>query len=147
MDSVKFCTEEMLEKYEKITVLKPYLQEKKKELEEYNKKFMTDPTSVVNGRRQTNLGVFRAYLKAYLKNRNDIRMDMTFLVRQLQPDDKGLPIEVYVFAKTTEWVKYEDIQADIFDHILAVIPEFDLRVYQSPSNKGISILAEKILNK
>ena len=147
MDSVKFCSDEMLAKYEKITVLRPYLAEKRKELEEYNKKHKIDPSSLVNGRRQTNLGVFRAYLKAYLKNRNDIRQDMTFLVRQLHPDDKGLPIEIYVFAKTTEWVKYEDIQADIFDHILAVIPEFDLRVYQSPSNKGISMLASQLTVK
>ena len=147
MDSVKFCTDEMLQKYEKITVLKPYLAEKQKELEEYNKKYKPDPSSVVNGRRQTNLGVFRAYLKAYLKNREDIRQDMTFLVRQLQPDDKGLPIEIYVFTKTTAWVKYEDIQADIFDHILSVIPQFDLRVYQSPSNKGISMLASQLIAK
>jgi len=147
MDSVKFCTEDMLAKYEKITVLKPYLAEKRKELEEYNKKHKVDPSSLVNGRRQTNLGVFRAYLKAYLKNRQDIRQDMTFLVRQLHPDDKGLPIEIYVFAKTTQWVQYEDIQADIFDHILAVIPEFDLRVYQSPSNKGISMLASQLTVK
>lgn len=147
MDSVKFCDEGMLEKYGKIIILKPYLEQKKKELDEYNKKFKIDPSSLINGRRQTNLGVFRAYLKVYLKNRPDIRPDMTFLVRQLQPSDKGLPIEIYIFAKTTEWVKYEDIQADIFDHLLAVIPEFDLMVYQSPSNKGISKLAEDISRK
>ncbi|NOX86454.1 MAG: mechanosensitive ion channel [Chlorobi bacterium] len=147
MDSVRFCDDEMLEKYRKITVLKSYLEQKKKELDEYNKKYVTDPSSVINGRRQTNLGVFRAYLKAYLKNRDDIRQDMTFLVRHLQPSDKGLPIEIYVFTKTTDWVKYEDIQADIFDHILSVIPEFDLQVYQSPSNKGISSLASQLTAK
>ncbi|HDO27875.1 MAG TPA: mechanosensitive ion channel [Bacteroidetes bacterium] len=141
MDSIKFCDEGMLHKYGKIIVLKPYLEQTKKELDEYNNKYKIDPSSMVNGRRQTNLGVFRAYLKAYLKNRPDVRQDMTFLVRQLQPSDKGLPIEIYIFTKTIEWVRYEDIQADIFDHILAVIPEFDLRVYQSPSNMGISWLA------
>ena len=137
MDSITFCSDDMLEKFKKIVVLEPYLAEKEKELEAYNKKFKTDPESVVNGRRQTNIGVFRAYLKAYLENRPDIHNDMTFLVRQLQPSEKGLPVEIYVFAKTTEWAKYEDIQADIFDHILAVIPEFGLKVYQFPSNSGI----------
>jgi len=88
---------------------------------------------VVNGRRQTNIGVFRAYLDAYLKNHPDVRKDMTFLIRQLQPGEYGLPIEIYVFSKVQAWAQYEAIQADIFDHILAVIPEFDLRVFQNPS--------------
>jgi miniconductance mechanosensitive channel len=121
-------------------VLKPYLEAKEKELKAYNKKFNTDPESVVNGRRQTNIGVFRAYLKAYLKNRQDIHNNMTFLVRQLPLSEKGLPIEIYVFTKTTDWAEYEDIQADIFDHILAVVPEFNLRVYEFPSNSGIKEL-------
>ena len=140
MDSIAFCTEEMLEKLKKIVVLKPYLEAKEKESEAYNKKFNTDPESVVNGRRQTNIGVFRAYLKAYLKNRQDIHNNMTFLVRQLPLSEKGLPIEIYVFTKTTDWAEYEDIQADIFDHILAVVPEFNLRVYEFPSNSGIKEL-------
>jgi len=140
MDSIAFCTEEMLEKFKKIVVLKPYLEAKEKELEAYNKKFNTNPESVVNGRRQTNIGVFRAYLKAYLKNRQDIHNNMTFLVRQLPLSEKGLPIEIYVFTKTTDWAEYEDIQADIFDHILAVVPEFNLRVYEFPSNSGIKEL-------
>ncbi len=140
MDSIKFCTPEMIEKFKKIHVLKPYIEQKEREIEEYNKKNNIDPSVKVNGRRQTNIGVFRAYLKAYLSHRNDIRMDMTFLVRQLKPTEKGLPIEVYVFTKTTEWGKYEDIQADIFDHILAVIPEFELKVYEFPSNSGLKEL-------
>lgn len=144
MDSITFCTDDMLEKFKKIVVLKPYLEEKEKELATYNKKFNTNPESVVNGRRQTNIGVFRAYLKAYLHNRTDIHDDMTFLVRQLPTSEKGLPIEIYVFTKTTEWATYEDIQADIFDHILAVIPEFGLRVYQFPSDSGIKEL--RIIN-
>ncbi len=140
MDSITFCTDEMLEKFKKIVVLKPYLEKKEKELEEYNKKFNTDPLALVNGRRQTNIGVFRAYLKAYLQNRSDIHNDMTFLVRQLQASEKGLPVEIYVFTKTTDWAAYEDIQADIFDHILAVIPQFGLKVYQFPSNSGVKEL-------
>ncbi len=134
MDSITFCTEGMLERFHKIVVLKPYLEKKEKELEEYNKKFKPDPSSLVNGRRQTNIGVFRAYLKAYLQNHPDIHNNMTFLVRQLPPSEKGLPIEIYVFTKTTDWAEYEDVQADIFDHILAVTPQFDLKVYQFPNN-------------
>lgn len=137
MDSVKFCTPEMLEKYGKIQILKPYLEKKEKEIEAYNKKNNIDPSVFVNGRRQTNLGIFRAYLKAYLKHRQDINFSMTFLVRHLQPTEKGLPIEIYLFTKTTAWADYEDIQADIFDHILAAVSQFDLKVYQYPSNSGL----------
>lgn len=134
MDSIHFVRKEELEQFRKIKVLKPYLDKKEKEIEAYNKKFKVDPDILINGRRQTNLGIFRAYLKVYLNNRNDLHSDMTFLVRQLQPSEKGIPIEIYVFTKTTAWAEYEDIQADIFDHILAVIPEFDLSVYQFPKS-------------
>ncbi|RMD49614.1 MAG: mechanosensitive ion channel family protein, partial [Ignavibacteria bacterium] len=92
----------------------------------------------VNGRRMTNLGTFREYLKAYLKQREDIHKGLTFLVRQLQPGANGIPIEIYVFATTTAWVEYEEIQGHIFDHILAVIPEFDLRIFQYPSGHDFS---------
>jgi miniconductance mechanosensitive channel len=140
MDSVHFVSAEELEKFRKIKVLKPYLDKKEKEIEDYNRKLDIDPSVVVNGRRQTNLGIFRAYLRAYLHNRDDIRDDMTFLVRQLPPSEKGIPIEIYVFTKTTAWALYEDIQADIFDHVLAVVPEFGLRVYQFPKSGDISRL-------
>src|SRR5690606_38648888 len=92
-----------------------------------------DPSSKVNGRRLTNLGTFRAYVSAYLRHHPMIHQDMTFLVRHLQPTAEGLPIEIYVFSRNQEWAAYESIQADIFDHILAVVPEFDLRVFQAPS--------------
>lgn len=138
MDSIHFVREEELEQFRKIKVLKPYLDKKEKEIETYNKKFKVDPDILINGRRQTNLGIFRAYLKVYLHNRNDLHSDMTFLVRQLQPSEKGIPIEIYVFTKTTAWAEYEDIQADIFDHILAVIPEFNLKIYQYPKSGDVS---------
>lgn len=140
MDSIGFCDDVLLEKLNKIVLLKPYLDKKQKEIEEYNRKTGADPTSPVNGRKQTNIGVFRAYLEAYLHNRSDIHQDMTFLVRQLQPAEKGLPVEIYVFTKTTEWANYESIQSDIFDHVIAALPEFGLRVYQYPSNTGIKML-------
>lgn len=146
MDSIVFCTAEMLEKFRKIIVLKPYLDQTEKALNEYNAKFNTNPSILVNGRRQTNIGVFRAYLKEYLKNRSDIHQDMTFLVRQLQPNEKGLPIEIYVFTKTTAWDEYEGIQSDIFDHILASVPEFGLRTYQFPKSGELKELAASIRN-
>lgn len=134
MKSIRFCTKEMLERFNKIQVLDKYIQSTEEKIQQYNSKHSVDPNILVNGRRQTNIGVFRAYLEAYLSNRNDINKDMTFMVRQLDSNEKGLPIQIYVFATTTEWVEYEGIQSDIFDHVLAVIPEFDLQVYQYPSD-------------
>ena len=134
MKSIRFCTKEMLERFNKIQVLDKYIQSTEEKIQQYNSKHNVDPNILVNGRRQTNIGVFRAYLEAYLSNRNDINKDMTFMVRQLDSNEKGLPIQIYVFATTTEWVEYEGIQSDIFDHVLAVIPEFDLQVYQYPSD-------------
>ena len=136
MDSIRFCTPEMLERFNKIHVLNTYIEETEKVVNDYNTKNKIDPSILVNGRRQTNIGVFRAYLKAYLHSRSDVHDDMTFLVRQLQPSEKGLPIQIYVFTTTIEWAEYEDIQSDIFDHILAVIPQFDLKVYQFPKSGG-----------
>lgn len=141
MDSVRFCDDAMLDKFGKIQVLSSYIISKEKEISTYNEEKKIDPTILVNGRRQTNLGVFRQYLKSYLHERSDIHNDMTFLVRQLEPTEKGIPIQVYVFTTTIDWAKYEDIQSDVFDHILAVIPEFDLKVYQFPSN---GIIIEKV---
>jgi len=144
MDTVKFCTEEMLAKYKTIDVLKRYVIKTEDEIGNYNTTEKIDLSVMVNGRRQTNIGVFRAYLKSYLRGRADVNNDMTFLVRHLQPTESGIPIQVYVFATTTDWNKYEDIQADIFDHILAVIPEFDLRVFQYPSSGDfLNLLSEK----
>jgi miniconductance mechanosensitive channel len=137
MDSVMFCTSEMLEKFKKIDILKAYIEKTELLIERHNKETGADPQIKVNGLRQTNIGVFRAYLKEYLHSRPDIHDDMTFLVRQLQPSEKGIPIEIYVFTTTTEWANFENIQADIFDHVLAVIPEFDLRVFQFPSSSAL----------
>jgi miniconductance mechanosensitive channel len=102
---------------------------------------------VINGRRLTNVGTFRAYLKLYLKSRKDIHKDLTFLIRQLSSGPEGLPIQIYVFTNTIAWVEYEDIQADIFDHIFAVIPEFELNVFQSPAGSDIKSLQFQNSNK
>lgn len=133
MNSVKFCSTEMIGKFLKISLIKEYVENKEAELTIYNQEQSIDNSILVNGRRQTNLGIFRAYLFEYLKNNPNIRTDMTFLVRQLQPAESGIPIEIYAFSKEQEWVVYEDIQSDIFDHILASIPEFELTVFQNPS--------------
>jgi len=141
MQSVTFCTEEMLERFSKIHYLSDYIRDKKKELEEYNEEHGFDDSVLVNGRRMTNLGTFRAYIVNYLKNHPMIHQDMTFLIRHLDPTERGIPIEVYVFCKDQRWAHYESIQADIFDHILAVVPFFDLRVFQSPSGADVRSLA------
>lgn len=142
MKSVKFCTDEMLEKYKKINVLANYIITKEEDIQKFNTTENLDTTIPVNGRRQTNIGVLRAYLKAYLHKRTDIHDDMTFLVRQLAPSEKGIPIQIYVFTTTISWAEYEDIQADIFDHILAVIPEFDLNIYQFPTDIPINAISD-----
>ncbi|MEW6195302.1 MAG: mechanosensitive ion channel domain-containing protein [Bacteroidota bacterium] len=131
--SIKFCTEEMLNKYEKFSLITYYIKQKREEIKLYNQQKNYDDNILVNGRRLTNIGTFRAYLTEYLKQREDIRKDLTFMVRQLHPGSEGLPIEIYVFSNTTEWTVYESIQSDLFDHILAVIPQFDLRIFQNPT--------------
>ncbi len=140
MRTVKFCTPEMLKRFKKIIYLKEYIESKEKEIKNYNKENNIPDEIVVNGRRMTNLGTFRKYLEFYLKNHPMIHNDMTFLVRHLQPSEKGIPLEIYVFSKDLRWAYYESIQADIIDHVLAVIPEFDLSVFQNPTGEDFKIL-------
>lgn len=131
--SISFCTDEMIDEFKKIHYLKDYIIERQKEIEEYNKKNDIDASIKVNGRRLTNIGVFRVYVSNYIKNHPGINKKMIQMVRQLPPKEYGLPIEIYAFTKTTNWVKYESIQADVFDHILAEVPEFGLKVFQNPT--------------
>ncbi|HHE38605.1 MAG TPA: mechanosensitive ion channel [Candidatus Cloacimonetes bacterium] len=131
--SIRFCDEVMLSKFEKFQFLTDYLKSKKTEIMKFNKDKKIDTSELINGRRLTNIGTFRAYISEYLKNHPQIRKDMTFLIRQLPPGATGLPIEIYVFSNDIKWANYEAIQADIFDHILAAIPEFGLRVFQNPT--------------
>lgn len=133
MSSIKFLNEEMLERFARIRYIREYLERKKEEVAEFNALEQVDDSSLVNGRRLTNIGTFRAYVTAYLRKHPQIRQDMTFLVRHLAPTEHGLPLEIYVFSADQVWANYEAIQADIFDHLLAVAPEFDLRVFQAPS--------------
>ncbi len=133
MTSIRFLSEEELEKMSGIQLLSDYIRSRQEEIDQYNKKHGVDPSNLVNGRTQTNVGVFRAYVQAWLKENPKIHENMTFLVRQLEPGPLGLPIQIYVFSNDQVWSNYEAIQADIFDHLIAVLPEFGLRVFQQPS--------------
>lgn len=139
--SIRFCDAGMLERFNSFDLLHDYLQNKKQEIEAYNRSHQVSNDTAVNGRRQTNIGVFRAYVKAYLGQHPNIHPNMTFLVRQLAPKEHGLPLEIYVFSNDQAWANYEAIQADIFDHLLAAAPEFDLHIFQNPSSRDIRLLA------
>jgi miniconductance mechanosensitive channel len=143
MNTIRFCDEAMLEKYRKFQYIKEYIDEKQEEVASWNTDQKVDPSEMANGRRLTNIGTFRAYLIAYLKHHPNIHKNMTFLVRHLEPTAQGLPIQIYVFSNDKVWANYEAIQADIFDHVLAVLPEFDLRVYQQPSGVDVQGLTQK----
>jgi miniconductance mechanosensitive channel len=143
MTTIRFCDEELLDRWSNIKLLRPYLESKRKEVAEHNQKEDADLNVLANGRRLTNIGTFRAYIEAYLNNKDVIHKDLTFLVRQLQSTEKGLPIEIYVFSKEQRWAYYEAIQADIFDHLFAIASEFDLSVFQSPTGKDFKNLIEK----
>jgi miniconductance mechanosensitive channel len=139
--SVKLCTPEMLERFAKIQYIAEYIERKRKQLAEWNAERGVDMSDPVNARNLTNVGTFRAYILAYLENHPEINQDMTLLVRQLEPGSTGLPIEIYCFSRDTRWASYERIQADIFDHLLAVAKEFDLSIYQSPTGSDFRALS------
>ena len=143
MNSIRLCTEELLEKFTHFELLKDYIEQKTKEVADHNKSNSINTAELINGRRLTNVGTFRAYIEAYLRNNSKIHPEMTFLIRQLEPTARGLPIQIYVFTNDTDWVRYEGIQADIFDHLLAIIPEFRLKVFQSPTGKDFGKLGKK----
>ena len=138
MNSIRFCDAEMLQRFERFELIRDYLDSRQKEVEEHNAESRVDASELVNGRRLTNVGTFRAYVAAYLRSHPLIRQDMTFLIRQLAPAAQGLPLEIYVFTNTTVWADYEGIQSDIFDHLLAVVPRFGLRVYQEPAGSDFA---------
>ena len=138
--SIKFLDDEMLDHFEKFRLLSDYIKGKRKELKQYNDGLNIKPEEIINKRRLTNIGTFREYLKIYLKEREDVNENLTFLIRQLDPGPEGLPLEIYVFANTTDWAEYEDVQSNIFDHILAILPQFGLRVFQAPTSTDIQSL-------
>jgi miniconductance mechanosensitive channel len=144
VSSIRFCTGEMLEKFEKYQLISDYIRKKRAEIEQYNREHDIDTSALINGRNLTNIGTFRAYIAAYLHNHPMIHDRMTFLVRHLPVTEKGLPIEIYVFSKDQAWANYEAIQADVFDHILAVVPLFELRLFQYPSGHDLRLMGHTV---
>ncbi len=138
--SARFLTEDERDRMRRFLLIDDYLADKSAEMADWNAKLVAAGRDPVNMRRSTNIGAFRAYVQNYLENHSGIRQDMTLLVRQLQPTETGLPLEIYAFTATTAWAEYEAIQGDIFDHLLAILPEFGLRLFQSPSGADFSQL-------
>ena len=134
MRSVRFLNDDEIARLKDLVLLDDYLNEKRQEIEDWNHNLEVKGAKPVNGRRITNIGTFRIYVEKYLRSLKTVNSNLMLLVRQLQPDDTGLPIEVYCFTKTTDWSEYEKIQSDIFDHLLAILPMFDLRVFQRSSD-------------
>ncbi|MCP1634704.1 mechanosensitive ion channel family protein [Kerstersia gyiorum] len=135
--SVRFLSDEEHHRFQSFNLLKDYLKEKDKEISRFNEQLEEGSGNAVNRRRLTNLGTFRAYAKAYIQANKEIRKDMLLLVRMMEPTAEGIPVEVYCFTNNTAWVEYERIQGDIFDHLLAILPEFDLQLYQAPSGADL----------
>ena len=135
MNSIKFCDERLLDKFRGISLIENYIQEKLADIDKFNASKKSG--SVIDKRALTNIGTYREYIKSYLKNNQNIHKNMTFLVRQLAPTDSGLPIEVYVFSSNTNWIDYEGIQSDIFDHLIAATHYFDLKIFQKPSGNDL----------
>lgn len=140
ISSIKFADEGLIEELKKIVVLKEFIETRQLEIKKYNEERGFVGENAVNARRQTNLGLFRRYVEYYLKHKSEINQNMTLMVRQLEPKATGIPLEIYCFTKSKEWVEYENTLADIFDHILAMVNHFDLQIFESPSGKDIRSL-------
>lgn len=137
MGSIRFLEANEIENLKRIKLLKSFIIERQFEIDNYNKTHVDDPTMLVNGRRMTNIGLFREYVKRYLLNHSKIHKQFHLMVRHMQPTEHGLPIEIYAFTTTVEWPIYEGIMADIFDHIFAVVPYFHLEIFESPASDDI----------
>ncbi|ADE54108.1 mechanosensitive ion channel family protein [Coraliomargarita akajimensis] len=140
MNSIRFVDEGLLSRFKDIRALGPYIDEKLSEISKHNEPIKGGTAELINGRHLTNVGTFRAYCLAYLRQHPKVHQEMTLLVRQLAPTEKGLPLEIYVFTNDIAWSNYENIQSDIFDHLLSILPEFDLSAYQAPSGTDIAQL-------
>ncbi len=139
--SVRFLEPEERDRMRRFALIDGYLARKRQELEAWNAALLAEGKDPVNTRRVTNLGTFRAYAQAYIEHHPKIHPTMTRMVRQLQPGPSGIPLEIYCFTSTTEWSPYEAIQSDLFDHLLAILPEFGLRVFQQPTGADLQQLA------
>ena len=147
MRSVRFLDTHEIENLKRIKLLKSYIIERQQEIATYNHTHVDDPTMLVNGRRMTNVGLFREYIKRYLLNNVNTNKRYSIMVRHLQPTEHGLPIEIYTFANSIVWAEYEGIMADIFDHVIAVVPYFHFRAFELPSASDIQAVLTAQLNK
>ncbi|MCM5662958.1 mechanosensitive ion channel family protein [Galbibacter mesophilus] len=139
--SVKFLTEEDLAKYQTIQAVQQYIDHRQKDIKKHNQEHGFDKSlNIVNGRNQTNLGIFRKYCDLYLQNHPATNKDMLMMTRHLAPTSEGIPIEIYVFSSDKRWENYERIMADIFEHIIAAVPHFDLEIFESPSGSDLKEL-------
>ncbi|WP_277586438.1 mechanosensitive ion channel family protein [Psychrobacillus antarcticus] len=141
-NSISFCTEEMINNYKNIDYLSDYVTDREREIEEYNTSNKINQSNRVNGRALTNIGVFRAYITTYLQHHSGIHQEMTLMVRQLAPTENGLPLEIYAFTNDIQWDVYETVQADIFDHLFAVAPEFGIQLFQNPTGNDFKKIAD-----
>ena len=137
--SIKFCTPEILERFKSLQLIQKYIEDQSQKIEVYNKENKVDKSNLINGRNLTNIGVFRVYAEAYIRSKPEINLNMTCMVRQLPPTEKGLPIEIYTFSNRKEWEVYESIMSDIFDHLIAAVPEFELEVFQNPTGSDFKL--------
>ena len=130
VNTIRYCTPEMIEKYKHYSLIKDYITQKEEDILEYNKANRIDTSEIMNGRQQTNLGIFRAYIKAYIDHNPKLNHNLTMMVRQMQPTEFGVPLQIYAFSSDKQWIHYEDIQSDIFDHVISAAAMFDLKIYQ-----------------
>lgn len=144
IDTVKFADDMLIERLKNILVLREFITNRQEEIRKYNEDNGFVGENAVNGRRQTNLGIFRKYIQYYLKHKVEINQEMTLIVRQLEPTDTGIPLEIYCFTKTKEWEAYEAIVSDIFDHILAMVRQFELQIFEQPSGRDMREAFRKI---
>lgn len=141
-NSIHFLEPDEITNLEKANLLEPYMDKKVTEIQVFNSLLPEDKAIPLNQRRLTNIGTFRAYIEAYLKSHPNIHKSMTIMVRQLESDSNGIPIEIYAFTNTTVWVDYERIQSDIFDHIFSILPQFNLLVHQSPTGNDVRMIGK-----
>lgn len=141
ISSVQFCDEEMLARYAKIELVREHIGKRTDEILTYNsERNVNTEMSIVNGRRMTNIGIFRVYILNLLKKNPNINHEMTHMVRQLEPSETGVPLEIYCFSRIKTWIEYEGIQSDIFDHIMATAKHFDLEIFENPSSSDLQKL-------
>ncbi|QTV06879.1 mechanosensitive ion channel family protein [Faecalibacter bovis] len=144
MSSIRFLEDSEIEELKKIQILKPYIEARSEEIKKFNEQNIIDPTVKVNGRRMTNIGLFREYIKEYTYRNPNIHKDYHFIVRQMQATEHGVPIELFMFTNTTVWAEYEGIMGDIFDHLFAVVPFFKLEIFELPASDDVRKLIHSI---